>query len=251
MIPSIGQRTGRIRSFRPIHVDSGCTLRLVFLRRRVSLLVIALGALPLFGQQVKHIDLTTETQRVELRYPPAEPNHTGGVGGGSIGDCGLGAGEPRSLTVSIESVLPSNADPLKPIEVQFRVLNTGQVPLELPVSPHLADLQPQDASLAFTYKSLALSIAPEEDRSAIGFVELYGNNDAPGTLITLNPGMWIRVEGILRFPIKPLQKGVLHLASGYWLRSVTFHPHPGGYSTAAENVCWNRLPTPPIPFERY
>jgi hypothetical protein len=42
----------------------------------------------LFAQQVKFIDLTTTTQRVKLRYPPAPPveNGFGAYGGASVAD---------------------------------------------------------------------------------------------------------------------------------------------------------------------
>jgi hypothetical protein len=124
------------------------------------------------------------------------------------------------------------------------------VQLEVPVSPHLADLQPEDASTVFHYTSFALSLSPAEDRAAIGFVELYGKSDVPGTVITLNPGEWIRVQGTLRFLSKPLPQGELHLISGYWLNRATFHPRPGGYSTALEGDCVNSHPTPSVPFQR-
>ena len=87
----------------------------------------------------------------------------------------------------------------KPFEIEFKVLNTGQVPLQLPISPRLSDLQPSDASVTFTYVSLALAVSTAEDRSSIGIVELYGKADAPDTLITLSPGDWIRVEARVEF----------------------------------------------------
>jgi hypothetical protein len=49
----------------------------------------------------------------------------------------------------------------------------------LPIGMHLSDLQPEDASATFTYLSLALSVAPIEDVSSTGYVELYGRAEAP------------------------------------------------------------------------
>jgi hypothetical protein len=150
----------------------------------------------------------------------------------------------------LESVIPRDFDPQQPIEAGFKVLNTGRVPLELPVSSHLADLQPSDASAAFRYTSLALSVSPVEDRSSIGFVELYGKKDITGTIMILNPGEWIRVEANVKFSLTPLPSGPLHVVSGYWLRRATFHPLPGGYTTAVENICLKTERTPSIPVRR-
>jgi hypothetical protein len=54
--------------------------------------------------------------------------------------------------------------------------------MELPVSPHLSDLQPSDVSLAFNYFSLALVVRGDAEPdgppvSSIGFVELFGAPD--------------------------------------------------------------------------
>src|SRR5215813_6712103 len=180
-------------------------------------LSLLLSGIPLFAQQVKFIDLIATAQRVELRYPPALPVQNGvggGYGGSSIGDCGVDSRDPRSLTVYVQSVIAIDGNPNKPFQVEFKVLNTGKVPLELPVSPHLSDLQPNDAHAKFTYMSLALAISPEEDRSSIGYVELYGKADAPDTVIMLKPGEWLKVEAKVNFSLKPPPAGS-NLVPGY------------------------------------
>lgn len=211
---------------------------------------LLLTVAPPFAQQVKYIDLISTTQRVELRFPPPMPGQNGGYGGGLIGDCGLDAREPRSLTVSLQSVISRDSDPQRPIEAEFKVLNTGQVPLELPVSPHLADLQPNDASAPFNYMSIALSVSPAEDRSIIGFIELYGKKDVAGTMMILNPGEWLRVDANVKFSSKPLPSGLFNMVSGYWLTRATFDPHPSGYSTVRQGICLKSEPTPSIPVTR-
>jgi hypothetical protein len=219
------------------------------LLNRVGLPLLLLIGTPLLAQQVRSIDLTTTAQRVELRYPPARPVENGdggGYGGGLIADCGADSRDPRSLTVYIQSVIPRDNDAKKPFEVEFKVLNTGQVSLQLPVSPHLSDLQPSDAAATFTYMSLALAVSPDEDRSSSGYVELYGKPDAPDTLITLNPGEWLRVETRVEFHLNPPPAGTINLVPGYWLRQVTFHPHPGGFSSAAQNICINEKSMPTV-----
>lgn len=217
-------------------------------------LLLVLASTPVLSQQVKFIDLTSITQRVQLRFPPALPAKNGiggGVGGGSIADCGLDARDPRSLTVTVQNVIVRNVDPKRPFEIEFKVLNTGLVPLRLPVSPHLSDLQPEDASAVFTYTSLALSVSPAEDQSSTGYVELYGNEDRPDTLITLKPGEWLRVEANVDFSLKLPPVGTINLVPGYWLHHVTFHPHPGGFTRSYQGICINEVrPTPTVQVHR-
>lgn len=64
--------------------------------------------------------------------------------------------------------------------------------------------------------------------------------DAPNTLITLNPGDWLRVEANVHFNLKLPPAGTINLEPAYWSHRVTFYPHPGGSSTAIDNVCINR-----------
>lgn len=216
--------------------------------------VLLLTSTAVIAQQVKFIDLTTTVQRVQLRYPPAPPVENGVGGGsvsGSVGDCGPDIRDPRSLTVYVQSVITSNEDSTRPFEIEFKILNTGTVPLLLPLSPHLSDLQPEDSSARFTYFSLALSVSPVEDRSSIGYVELYGKADAPNTVMMLNPGEWLRLEARVKFNSWKLPPaGTVNLVPGYWLRRVTFQPRPGGYSSAAENICVNENPTPTVSVHR-
>jgi hypothetical protein len=144
-------------------------------------------------------------------------------------------------------VIVRENDPKKPFKVEFKVLNTGEVPLLLPIGPHLSDLQPEDASATFTYMSIALAVAPVEDRSSTGYVELYGKADAPATLITLNPGEWLRVEANIEFRPSLPPAGSINLVPRYWIHRVTFRaPRPGGFFTDAENICINEKPTPTV-----
>ena len=221
----------------------------MMLLKSAGLYLVLLGV-PLLAQQVRSIDLTGVTQRTELRYPPAAPVRNGiggGSGGSSVGDCGVDSHDPRSLTAYVQSVTPRDGDANRRFGVEFKVLNTGKVPLELPVSPDLSDLQPNDASAPFQYISLALAVSPTEDRSSIGFVELYGTHDAPETMVTLKPGEWLRVAARIKFNLKPPPAGVIHLAPGYWVHRVTYLPHPGGSSSAIEGICLNQESAPSVP----
>lgn len=198
---------------------------------------------PLFAQQVKFIDLTAAPQRVGLRYPPPLPGQTGGAASGMVADCGIGARDPRSLTVYVQNVIAGNSDPKRSFEIEFKIMNTGKVPIQLPVSPNLADLQPSDASARFTYLTLGLSVSVVENQNSEGYVELYGKPDVPNTMIMLNPGEWLRVEARPKFHEILPPAGDVDLEPSHWLQRVTVLPHPGGDSTDAVNICMPEAPT--------
>src|SRR5467141_4013294 len=170
------------------------------------LLLLALPCL-LNAQEIKYIDLTAVRQRTELRHPPApqsdckEGMHClgGGYGGGSVGDGAPDQRDPHALGIYLLRVTPTDINPAESFGVEFKILNTGTAPIELPVSPHLSDLQPNDESVAFSYFSLALVVRGEgetqrPDVACMGFVKLYGSPDHPESIMVLRPGEWIRVS---------------------------------------------------------
>jgi hypothetical protein len=142
-------------------------------------------------------------------------------------------------------------NPAEPFEAEFKVLNTGTAPIEIPVSPHLSDLQPQDESVAFGYLSLALVVHAEgepqgPDVSSIGFIELYGSPDHEGSVLVLRPGERIRVRATVKlntFSVEPISA---QFRGESWLRRNIFHPQPGGAFTETHNLYPNSTPTPSI-----
>ena len=220
-------------------------------------MLLFLGSALLNGQEIEYVDLTVIQQRTELRHPPAPPvNCEQGkpCRGGGYGSLGIadGSGDPRdphALGVYLQRVTPTEINPAEPFEVEFRVLNTGLAPIDIPVSPHLSDLQPADASASFSYFSLALVVevggmpnAPE--LISYGFVELYGSSDHDGTMLVLRPGEWIRVRGNVRLGSWPQEPVSARFRGEFWLRRNSFLPHPGGASTQIENLYPNHTSTP-------
>jgi hypothetical protein len=222
----------------------------VVIARWSVLLSLLLASVTLLqAQEVKYLDLTAVQQRTELRYPPAPPVSCGASGpcvGGGYGSASIGDGapdirNPQALRIDLLGVDPVEIDPETPLEAEFRVFNTGRVPLELPVSPHLSDLQPGEASVDFSYFSLALVVMataePQQaDLRSLGFVELYGSPEHGGTMVSLKPGEWIRVKTNMKFRTWPSEPVSARLHGGFWLRSNTYHPHPGGSSIAMNNL---------------
>jgi hypothetical protein len=205
------------------------------------------------GQEVQYVDLVGVTPRLTLRTPDAPPakcNEKGVCGvpgssfGGIIGDGAPDSRDPRALRISItalDSVVYSNGDTL---EVEFKVENAGTVPLELPVSPHVADLQPADEKQTFSYESLSLVL----DHNFTDPITLYGNREHTGTLVTLKPGEWIRVRGVTRFNVSEAQweeaaKSETRAVRGeFWLRHEKFIPQPGGALTQTGNTYPRQIP---------
>jgi hypothetical protein len=225
--------------------------------RMLPLLLLIAACMPLNGQEVRYIDLTVVPQRTELRYPPAPPAKcepdgscvSGGIGGASIADGAPDPRDPRALGIYVLRVSPTEIDPAKPFEAEFRVLNTGRVSIDLPVSPHLSDLQPDDPSLTFSYFSLALVtemlVEPNVESRGLGFVQLYGSPDHEGTMITLQPGEWIRVKANIRLNTWPSKPSAARVYGALWLRKNTYRPHAGGSFTEVQNLYPNITPMAP------
>src|SRR6266404_5143523 len=197
------------------------------IRRAVLFVSLAYSVMP-GAQEVKYIDLSLVPQRTELRHPPAPPPDCkvgtscvgAGYGGGSVGDGAPDRRDPHALGVYLLRVTPTDIDPANPFEAEFRVLNTGLAPINLPVWPHLSNLQPSDESAPFSYFSLALVVHAEGEAQRgmpfMGFVELYGSPDREDSMLVLRPGEWIRVTASVKFHSWPSEPVSTHLRGDFW-----------------------------------
>ncbi len=209
------------------------------------------------AQEIKFIDLSRVQQRTSLRFPPAQqpdcaPNQGcvgGGYGGGSVVDGAPAPRDPRALGAAIDSVVPTDIT-LDPFDVEFRILNTGLVPIDLPVSPQLTDLQPANEWQAFKYLSLALearlSATSPVQALGLGYIELYGSAEHEDTIVTLKPGQWIRVKGKLKLHTWPAQPVEGQLRGDFWIHENSYQPHEGGASTQAVNEYPNHTELPSV-----
>jgi len=216
-------------------------------RERLALLFLLVCSGILHAQEIKFIDLGNVQQRTELRSPPAERQDCasnrqcvgGGSGGGSVADGGPDSRDPRALAVALDSVVPTDLT-LDPFDAEFRIMNTGLVALDLPVSPHLSDLQPPDNWQTFQYLSLALVIQlsgtePGQAVLGLGYVQLYGSTELEDSILTLKPGEWIRVKAKLKLHTWPSQPVEARLRGDFWLHKNVYKPHAGGAFTEAVN----------------
>jgi hypothetical protein len=225
--------------------------------RKIFLLLPLAFPCVLQAQEITYIDLAGVRQRTELRTPPAPPSDCkegmlcsgGGYGGMSIGDGAPDRRDPHALGIYLVRVIPTEINAAEPFQVEFEILNTGTAPIELPVSPHLSDLQPSDESLVFHYFSLSLAVRGEAEPQgppvdAVGMVALYGSPDRPESMMMLRPGEWIRVNANVKLLKCPPAAVSARFRGEFWLRKNTFRPHPGGQSTEANNLYPNTTPTP-------
>jgi hypothetical protein len=209
------------------------------------------------AQEVKYIDISNVHQRTELRVPPAPPPvceegkgcTSGGYGVFMVGDGAADRRDPHALAIYLLRVTPTDINPVEPFQVEFKVLNSGTAPIELPVSPHLSELQSSDESVDFDYFSLGLVVRVEGEPqgppiNSAGSIELYGSPDHPETMMRLQPGEWIRVSANVKLRDSPPEPVSARFRGEFWLRKNTFRPHPGGQSHEAHNLYPNETPTP-------
>lgn len=200
------------------------------------------------AQEVQSIDLTAAPQRVALRFPPPVSSDNGVVsveGGGSVGDCVSDFRDPHAAAVYLDSVDGKEIDPEQPFKAEFRFINTGRLPINIPVSADLSDLQPADPSVPFTYLSLALAVRVRSDVGTTAYVQLYGAIDHNGTTRVLRPGEWIRVTANLKLEPQPRNCTSLTLVPGFWIHSNRFSATSRGSFTASNGICVNELPIAP------
>jgi hypothetical protein len=224
--------------------------------RPISLLLLIAFSTLLRAQEVKFVDLSNIQQRTELRFPPAQqPNCVpgescvaGGSAAGSVVDGAPDVKDPHALGVALDRVAPTEIT-LEAFEAEFRVLNTGLASIDVPVWPHLSDLQPLEASQPFPYLSLALVVqltaTGPVQALGVGWVELYGTAEKTDSMVTLKPGQWIRVKAKVKLHTWPSQSIEAQLRGDFWLRKNVFRSGNGGGFTVV-NLYPNRTLFPAI-----
>jgi hypothetical protein len=185
----------------------------------LTLAVAATFSSPCPAQEVGALDLTKVAARLDLRRSQATSPVTGGNHGAQdtrpCFDTTHNAGALRTSLVSLDRTHYQLGD-----EPRFEVTveNTGSAPIRIPFSPHVADLQPKDPAQEFGFYELqiALWIAAGERWSTNtgGSPILYGSNDHANTMLTLNPGEWVRV----------IAKGHLDLDEDLIILTLSGHP---------------------------
>jgi hypothetical protein len=159
--------------------------------------VVAVFSSVCAAQEVSFLDLTKTAARVDLRRPKAASLtpavHSGAQDLYHCPDPTNNVGTLRISLVSLDRTLYQAGDEPK---FEVTVENAGATPVRIPISPHLADLQHKDAAQEFAYYELQIVLWIDADNwstNTAGGATLYGANDNANTMLTLNPGEWIRV----------------------------------------------------------
>lgn len=195
------------------------------------ILILASAATPFspcLAQEVVSVDLTKVEARVDLRRPKATSDTTGGYSGAqSTTPCSSHAKGSYSLETSLVSLDREDYQVGDKPMFEVMIQNTSYSPIRIPFSPHLADLQPKNPAKEFTYNELqiVLWIAAGDRWSTNmgGSAILYGAENHPNTMLTLNPGEWVRVvaKGNFRLDLVELIKSGF-LADHAYARSSLF-----------------------------
>jgi hypothetical protein len=201
------------------------------------------------AQEVKFIDFSDVQQRTTLRVPQTKvPNCTPepcvGKRETSVGDCTT---DVRPLRVMLDWVAPHDIT-LDPFKAEFSILNTGTDPVEVPISPHLSDLQPPGNLQQFGYISLALRIILSGIRpsgaTGVGWVDLFGSAKHPDTILRLEPGQSMRVTASLKLHTWPSQAVDAALHGDFRMLRNVFKPEEHGGFIDSVDLCANRTTLP-------
>jgi len=176
-------------------------------------LVIALGislatAVTCLGQEVGFLDLTKIVPRTEFRHPAQQADEPGQVRGTSRKerDCSHPASDAPVLHTTLSWLDRSEYQVGDEERFALQIQNVGPEPMSIPFSPHVADLQPADAGQKFKYSTLIVMLwlggeSWTESQSSASEIALYGADDHPDTMLTLQPGEWLQVIGKGKFTL--------------------------------------------------
>lgn len=193
------------------------------------------------AQEVKFVDLTNLRPRTALRFQPGvplcapekKPCIVDGFGGEIVDNDKLpDPADPHALGISIDRVSTTQVT-LDPFEVEFRVVNTGSAPIDVPVWGDLSELQPADPLQTFNYLSLSIIVSLsrplDPGNYAMTGTTLYASTERPETIVSLKPGQWLRVKATMKvgvhvtYPVLNVQ-----LSPSFWLQRNKFTPEPEG-----------------------
>ena len=211
------------------------------------------------AQEVASLDLTKVVHR-GLRRPESKLRGNGHYSGGqqitSCPDSRQNIGELRTALLSLDRTHYQVED--KPI-FEATVENVGSAALRIPFSPQMGDLQPQDAAQKFAYSELRIElwIAAGDHwmTNTGGLVSLYGNEDHANTMLTLNPGEWVRVvgEGHLFLSDDLAKQNMLHPVDQLYAQASLFHDEtlitPTQSASVLREICISQTHGQSIPIQ--
>ena len=170
------------------------------------------------AQEVGSLDHTKPTAYSrELRRPAASTPGTKWLGA-VFADyyCADSTSKTGALQTNIESLDRQRYSDGDWLMFEVIIKNVGSIPLKIPFSIDLAELQPEDAAQGFRYSALQVSLlaAAGNNKRVIGLamVRIYGAEGRPNTMVTLRPGEWVRIAGRdkIHFPTERSAVDLIH-----------------------------------------
>lgn len=236
------------------------TSRRVFTNMAAStaLLILSISA---NAQEVAYLDLTGVTPRAEVRHPMASERECrvqrmceffkDEVIGGDVA-----SGDRRALRTTLMWMDKLEYHDGDRAECEVMIENIGEVPVDIPWTPHLGDLQPADDRSSFDASTFGVSIEltwSTGESSQIGAFILFGSPAHAGTVLPLKPGESARLRGRITLSLlsykgaklPPLGDSGGAIANS-WLRLVRYSPQHGGLVVKERNIYPHRYSGDPL-----
>jgi len=200
---------------------------------RLYLIVVVAAILPTvaIAQEIRLIDLSRVDQPSPLR-----------PFGSTIENLSCGGSKelfPHRAKASLVWIESTDLHPEQRIALEIRIENVGPAPINLPINPRLADLQPEDPHTRFEYYSLRLGLEAGVPAGGllIGSFELYGSPANPNTFLMLQPGQSIRVKGEVLMPRWYAMNQNVTLSAEFWLSKLVFPAEKSNTTFAPDQRC--------------
>ena len=214
------------------------------------------------AQEVASIDLTQITPRNDLRRPGPTSATSGPASvtneNHACTDIGQRVGALRTTLAALDRAQYQFGD--EPV-FEVRIENVGSQPLQIPISPYLADLQPADPGQKFEFSqlSVALWIGGKQWNSNMGgSVAVYGADNHPETFVSLRTGEWVRIVGKGKIEL-PLDSGVTdfimagdginHANAQISLKTTTMQITASSAVSGSQELCITKVQGPTVPIK--
>jgi hypothetical protein len=207
------------------------------------------------AQEIASLDLTQVAARARLRHP-TEHNGVSTVGSRTgivaFDGCHASADLQPVLRATLLSLDRGQYTAGDHPRFQVRIENIGSVPIKLPSSIDLAELQPADAGQKFTYLEMRVDLwigGAQWTANTGGTVLLYGDDEHPDTMLTLQPGQSVRLTGMgwISLPGNEVSDPVSHVNASASLYNSETLLDATAAATVHHEVCRRELQGPSIP----
>jgi hypothetical protein len=135
------------------------------------------------------------------------------------------------------------------VTFEIKIENTGGSNIEIPWTPSLADLEPSDSTLSYSYLDATVYLSliePDSHQSLDLFRDFYGSKDLPWTVRELRPKQFIVIRARVRLDtdeewlnkkLKEAQPLPLKASADFRLGMTIYSPNANGDSGSESTAC--------------